>query len=122
MRYHKWEEGQVFVFGSNLQGIHGAGAARFAYENCGAMLGFGEGLAGESYALPTCREPGVAVSYDALKDFVKQFNAYAAQHNELTFFLTRVGCGIAGFTDEQVAPLFKPRLSNVIYPPEWDNL
>lgn len=116
---HEWRPGQIFVFGSNLLGIHGAGAAKFAYEKCGAVLGRGEGLMGSAYALPTCSEPGVPVDITGVQSAVKRFQCFASQHPEYTFFLTRVGCGIAGFTDEQVSPLFQPRMSNILYPPEW---
>ena len=116
---HEWKPGQVFVFGSNIQGVHGAGAAKFAREHCGAELGRGHGHVKWSYALVTCAEPGVAVPLEVVRLYARQFNQYAAGQPDLTFFLTRVGCGIAGFTDAQINPLFQPRLSNVIYPPEW---
>ena len=63
MREHAWKEDEIFVFGSNLKGIHGAGAALFARTHCGAVLGQGEGLQGQSYALPTCDGPGLPSSF-----------------------------------------------------------
>ena len=117
---HEWQPGQIFVFGSNLLGIHGAGAARFALEKCGATWGQERGISGESYALPTCSEPGVGLTLEEVVRHVRMFMFVAMMSPDRTFFLTRVGCGFAGFTDAEIAPLFRPRLSNVIYPPEWD--
>ena len=95
-------ENEVFVFGSNLGGMHGGGAARTAYENFGAVWGEGVGHFGKTYAIPTM-QGGV----ETIKPYVDQFIAYAAEHPELTFYVTRIGCGIAGFRDEEIAPLFK---------------
>lgn len=118
---HQWQPGQIFVFGSNLLGIHGAGAARFALENCGAWTGKSLGLYGESFAIPTCSSPGVGLSLDEIRVYVDFFHFMATDvYSDKTFFLTRIGCGFAGFTDAEIAPLFRHRLSNVIYPPEWD--
>ena len=93
--------GEVFVFGSNLQGQHIGGAARLAADRFGAVWGQGRGLQGQSYALPTMN-----LSLEEIAKYVDEFIWYADQHPELTFFVTRVGCGIAGFRDEQIAPLF----------------
>ena len=105
-------EKEIFVFGSNIHGAHGGGAAWYAYKNFGAEWGVGEGLTGRTYALPTME--GEA----SLKAAVKHFIACAKQHPELTFLVTAVGCGIAGYTPQQVAPLFKEALSleNVYLP------
>lgn len=105
-------ENEIFVFGSNIQGSHGGGAAWFAYKNLGAEWGVGEGLTGRCYALPTME--GEA----ALKVAVDHFIACAKQHPELTFLVTAVGCGIAGYTPNEVAPLFKEAtsLENVYLP------
>ena len=92
---------QVFVFGSNLQGAHTGGAARLAHERFGAVWGQGVGLQGHSYAIPTM-QGGV----DTIKPYVDQFIEFAAQHLEMTFLVTRIGCGIAGFTPMEIAPLF----------------
>lgn len=92
---------EVFVFGSNLEGMHGGGAARIAYEAFGAIWGQGVGLQGQSYALPTM-QGGV----DTIKPYVDEFIAFARKHPELFFYVTRIGCGIAGFLDSEIAPLF----------------
>ena len=92
---------EVFVFGSNLAGAHGGGAARIAAEKFGAIMGQGVGLQGQSYAIPTM-QGGV----NTIKPYVDEFIAFAKQHPELTFLVTRIGCGIAGFTPAEIAPLF----------------
>ena len=109
-------EGAVFVFGSNLQGMHAGGAARFAYERFGAEWGNGVGPQGRCYAIPTMHGPVAAI-----KPYVDDFIEYAGQHPASRFLLTRIGCGIAGFTDEEMAPLFRPALElpNVYFPEEW---
>ena len=95
------EKNEVFVFGSNLAGAHGGGAARIAAEKFGAIMGQGVGLQGQSYAIPTM-QGGV----NTIKPYVDEFIAFAKQHPELTFLVTRIGCGIAGFTPAEIAPLF----------------
>jgi len=92
---------EVFVFGSNLAGMHGGGAAYVAYRKFGAVMGCGVGLQGQSYAIPTM-QGGV----DTIEPYVNEFIAFARQHPELFFYVTRIGCGIAGFRDEEIAPLF----------------
>ncbi len=92
---------EVFVFGSNLQGAHGGGAARFAYEHFGAVWGQGVGLFGQSYAIPTM-QGGV----ETIKPYVDNFLLFAQDHYELDFLVTEIGCGIAGFTPDEIAPLF----------------
>ena len=105
-------ENEIFVFGSNIQGAHGGGAAWFAHKAFGAEWGVGEGLTGRTYALPTME--GEA----SLKNAVDHFIACAKQHPELTFLVTAVGCGIAGYTPNEVAPLFREAtsLENVYLP------
>ena len=105
-------ENEIFVFGSNIQGSHGGGAAWYAYKTFGAEWGVGEGLTGRTYALPTME--GVS----SLKHAVEHFIACVKQHPELTFLVTAVGCGIAGYTPQEVAPLFKDALAleNVYLP------
>ncbi len=105
-------DGEVFVFGSNIQGFHGGGAAWYAHKNFGAEWGVGEGLTGRTYALPTME--GEA----SLQRAVQNFTDCARQHKELTFLVTAVGCGIAGYTPDEVAPLFKEAaaLENVYLP------
>ena len=108
------EENEIFVFGSNLQGMHGGGAARVAHEKFGAVWGEGIGLQGESYAIPTMHG-GV----DAIAPYVNDFIAFAQEHPELKFLVTEIGCGIAGFRISEMAPLFKEALKmENIYLPE----
>lgn len=92
---------EVFVFGSNLAGQHGGGAARAAVKRFGAIWGQGVGLQGQSYAIPTM-QGGVST----IVPYVDQFIKFAKEHTELFFYVTRIGCGIAGFRDEEIAPLF----------------
>ena len=105
-------ENEIFVFGSNIQGSHGGGAAWYAHKNFGAEWGVGEGLTGRTYALPTMEGP------TSLKHAVDNFVACAKQHPELTFLVTAVGCGIAGYRPNEVAPLFREAtsLENVFLP------
>lgn len=112
----KLQPGEIFVFGSNLRGMHAGGAARAAYHKFGAVMGQGVGLQGQSYAIPTM-QGGV----ETIKPYVDEFIEFARQHPELTFLVTRIGCGIAGFRDEEIAPLFAEahQLSNVVLPPNW---
>lgn len=106
-------ENEIFVFGSNLAGFHGGGAARVAHQRFGAVWGQGVGLQGQSYAIPTM-QGGV----ETIRPYVDEFIVFARQHPELTFLVTRIGCGIAGFMDEDIAPLFKEALGtdNIILP------
>ena len=92
---------EVFVFGSNLAGMHGGGAARLAYERFGAVWGCGVGLQGQSYAIPTM-QGGV----ETLRPYVDEFIDFARSRPDLFFYVTRIGCGIAGFADAEIAPLF----------------
>lgn len=92
---------EVFVFGSNLAGMHGGGAAWVAFRKFGAEMGVGVGLSGQSYAIPTM-QGGV----ETIKPYVDEFIAFAKEHPEHFFYVTRIGCGIAGFRDKQIAPLF----------------
>lgn len=95
------DEDEVFVFGSNLAGNHAGGAARTALLRFGAKMGQGEGMQGQSYAIPTM-QGGV----DTIKPYVDRFIDLAYEWDQTTFYVTRIGCGIAGFTDEEIAPLF----------------
>ena len=110
---------QIFVFGSNLQGAHGGGAARAAYNHFGAVWGQGVGLQGQSYAIPTMQGP-----VSTIKPYVDDFIGFARQHPEYEFLVTRIGCGIAGFTDAEIAPLFKDaaEMPNVRLPKSFINL
>lgn len=107
---------EIFVFGSNLKGFHGGGAARVALNKFGAVWGKGVGLEGNSYAIPTM-QGGV----ETIEPYVKDFIAFAKSNPDKHFFVTRIGCGIAGFTDEQIAPMFKACLTmpNVSLPHDF---
>lgn len=109
-------ENEVFVFGSNLEGAHGGGAALLAYRKFGAIWGQGVGLQGQSYGIPTMHG-GV----DAIKPYVDEFIEFAKTRPDLTFLVTRVGCGIAGFTNEEISPLFAKAhdVPNIILPAGW---
>lgn len=107
---------EIFVFGSNLEGIHGGGAAFAAWKNFGAIWGQGVGLQGQSYGIPTMHG-GV----DVIKPYVDKFIDFAKEHPELTFLVTKIGCGIAGFSCDEIGPLFAEAvdLPNVILPKEF---
>ena len=115
-RISQLKPNEIFVFGSNLSGAHGGGAARLAYDRFGAVWGQGVGLQGQSYGIPTMHG-GV----DVIKPYVDEFVAFAKQHPEMKFFVTKIGCGIAGFTTEEMAPLFADAVDveNVILPQEF---
>ena len=112
-------EGEIFVFGSNLAGCHGGGAARIAFDRFGAEWGVGVGLTGQTYAIPTM-QGGV----ETIVPYVDEFIAFARNHRELKFLVTRIGCGIAGFRDEEIAPLFRKAIgeANIILPQTFYNI
>ena len=107
---------EIFVFGSNLAGSHGGGAARLAYDRFGAIWGQGVGLQGQSYGIPTMHG-GV----DVIKPYVDEFIEFASKHPEMKFLVTKIGCGIAGFAIEDIAPLFASAIDveNVILPEDF---
>lgn len=107
---------EIFVFGSNLAGHHGGGAARVALDRFGAQWRQGEGIQGQSYAIPTM-QGGV----ETIKPYVDRFLDLAYEWDQNTFLVTRIGCGIAGFTPEQIAPLFDRALDmyNVVLPRDF---
>lgn len=109
----------IFVFGSNLAGRHGAGAARFALKHHGAIYGQGEGLQGRSYALPTKSRWIKPLMLTDIYVNIQRFKMFAASRPDLTFNVTPVGCGLAGYTQEQIKPLFEPLPPNCRYSPEW---
>lgn len=105
---------EIFVFGSNLSGMHGGGAARLAYQKFGAIWGQGVGLQGQSYGIPTM-QGGV----DTIKPYVDEFIEFAKTHPQFKFLVTEIGCGIAGFSVEEIAPLFEQAIEvENIYLPE----
>ena len=110
------QPGEIFVFGSNLGGMHGGGAAYVAYRKFGAIMGQGVGLQGQSYAIPTM-QGGV----ETIRPYVDEFIEFAKSHPELTFLVTRIVCGIAGFTDDEISPLFTKahNVGNIVLPAGW---
>ncbi|WP_373130647.1 A1S_2505 family phage non-structural protein [Alistipes finegoldii] len=98
----KLQPDEIFVFGSNLAGMHGGGAARLAYQKFGAVWGQGVGLQGQSYAIPTM-QGGV----ETIQPYVDEFIEFAKQRPQLKFLVTEIGCGIAGFSPSEIAPLFE---------------
>lgn len=110
---------QIFVFGSNLAGIHGAGAAKEAMRLHGAEFGIGVGRTGNSYGIPTKDKNILTMPLNAIETYVKAFCDYAQKHDKESFFVTRLGCGLAGYSDSDIAPLFKNAPSNCILPIEW---
>ncbi len=107
---------EIFVFGSNLKGMHGGGAAYIAYRKFGAIMGQGVGLQGQSYGIPTM-QGGV----ETIRPYVDDFIEFAKNNPNLTFLVTRIGCGIAGFDDADIAPLFEQahEVENIVLPPGW---
>ena len=95
----------VFVFGSNLQGIHGLGSARTAKTRLGAIQGAGEGFTGHCYAIPTKRTPYEVLSLPEIASYVDRFKLVASKRDHL-FYVTAIGTGLAGYRDEEIAPMF----------------
>lgn len=110
MRIETLQPDEVFVFGSNASGAHGGGAALFAYERFGAVWGQSEGLQGQSYGIDTMS------GLEVFREQARRFVDFAAQHPELRFRVTEVGCGIAGYTPAQVAGFFADAPPNVVLP------
>jgi len=117
--YNSLEPNEVFVFGSNMHGFHLGGAAQQAYKQFGAEWGIEEGLTGQCYAFPTFDEEMVQLPLEAIEHSVRKLFATARALPFMTFLLTKVGCGIAGFSEEQIAPLFKDSPKNIIKPIGW---
>lgn len=128
------DENEIFVFGSNEAGIHGAGAARIAFLKFGAEMGLGNGLSGNSYAIPTKDRNVETLPLDKVKSYIDEFIGFALKHQNLTFYLTKIGCGLAGFTIEEIKNIFWEVIeeyrtesskeqylpSNLIIPKEFD--
>ena len=109
----------IFVFGSNLAGRHGKGAALTAKKSYGAIYGQGNGRQGNSYAIPTKDVYLRSLPLETIKFYVDVFISYANNHPELTFYITRIGCGLAGYTDTEIAPMFLSAPQNCILPEGW---
>jgi hypothetical protein len=110
---------RIFVFGSNLAGRHGKGAALHARKFYGATVGIAIGHMNHCYAIPTKDQILRPLSLAQVAHFIKGFLAYAKLKSELQFNVTQVGCGLAGFKKEQIAPLFKDATPNCWFDPEW---
>ena len=108
----------IFVFGSNLAGIHGAGAAKFAFKNHGAKWGQGIGLQGYSYAIPTKDRNLKTLDLETIKFYIDDFITGAAFYPVFNFMVTEIGCGLAGYEPKEIAPLFKNAMevSNIKLP------
>ena len=117
------EAGEIFIFGSNLSGCHGAGAAKKALE-FGAVMGKGVGFKGRTYAIPTKDENIRTMPIEAIEPYVKQFIDYASKNQHLTFLVSKIGCGLAGYSPEDIAPLFEDALlySNIVLPEKFFNI
>lgn len=117
------EDDEIFVFGSNIAGIHGAGAAKTAFYRFGAKYGKGDGIQGRSYAIPTKDRNIKTLRISMIKPFVDSFLMFALHTPNKVFLVTEVGCGLAGYTPNAIAPLFEnARNINNIYLPKsfWD--
>lgn len=111
---------KVFVFGSNESGHHGSGAAKFAFDYHGAIIGQPFGRQGNSYAIPTKdRNWKYALPLEKIEAYVGVFKEYARRYSNETFLVTRVGCGLAGYTDTDIAPMFKDAPENCELPEGW---
>ena len=119
-RITELKSNEIFVFGSNLEGAHGGGAALLAWRNWGAIWGQGAGLQGQTYGIPTMHG-----GTDNIKPYVDDFIRFAGEHAEYIFLVTEIGCGIAGFKPRDIAPLFKEAMNvpNIYLPQRfWDVL
>lgn len=110
---------EIFVFGSNLAGRHGKGAAKYAKETCGAIYGKGEGIQGDSYAIPTKDANLRTLPLEDIAGRIDTFMEFARSNPQMTFRVTPVGCGLAGYSREQIRPLFGPLPLNCFFSPEW---
>jgi hypothetical protein len=109
----------IFVFGSNLAGRHGKGAALHAFKHKGAVYGQGEGLQGQSYAIPTKDEQIKTLPLEAIQKSVERFRQFALSNPDKKFLVTAIGTGLAGYSHEQIAPMFRGFPKNCYFPEEW---
>lgn len=105
----------IYVFGSNLAGRHGKGAALYARQKHGAIYGQGVGLQGNAYAIPTKDEHLRVLPIERIKPYIDEFLVYAAANPNLQFFVTAVGCGLAGYQPSEIMPLFDGHTPNVTF-------
>jgi hypothetical protein len=111
---------EIFVFGANEAGRHGAGAALYARQHHGAIYGQGFGLQGASFGIPTKDAQIRTLPLEKIRQYVDKFLAFArSNESELRFKMTRIGCGLAGYQDHQIAPMFRNAPANVVIPEEW---
>lgn len=113
-------ENHIFVFGSNEKGIHGAGAARHAFDKLGAQWGVPEGITGKCYAIPTKNGKLYTLHPDVIDRYVQRFKFWAAAHPDDTFQVTQIGCGLAGLRPDQIAPLFIGSSMNCWFDLAWE--
>lgn len=120
-RIEKLNENQIFVFGSNAQGKHMGGAARQAYDNFGARWGHAKGIQGQSYAIVTLDEDMRRVPLDYIREQLHELNKYAAEHPEKEFLMTLIGCGIAGFSVDEIREICHTITwtDNIVLPEEF---
>ena len=109
----------IFVFGSNLAGRHGKGAALYAKQHKGARYGQGVGLQGNSYAIPTKDQNIKTLPLETIKIYIDEFIKFAINNPDLTFEVTKIGCGLAGYMPKDIAPMFKGVPGNVLLPQEF---
>lgn len=112
----------IFVFGSNLAGRHGKGAALHALKNCGAVYGVGIGRQGDSYGIPTKDKQLRVLSKQTIFEYVQVFCEYARQHKHLTFQVTNIGCGLAGYLPEDIAPMFRHAPENCVFSKQFKRI
>ena len=110
----------IFVFGSNLAGRHGKGAAKYAVEHHGAIYGQGWGLQGNSFAIPTKDRYIKTLPLETIRLYVEKFKMFAEEHLEMKFQLTPIGCGLAGYRHDQIGPMFRNSSANIMIPIEFE--
>lgn len=111
---------EIFVFGSNLAGRHGKGAALTALKEYGAIYGQGEGLQGNSYGIPTKDRNLQTLDLETIKYYTNRFMLFVEEHPKMVFHLTPVGCGLAGYKRKVIKPLFLPAPNNLIFLDTWE--
>lgn len=121
MEYGDYMKTEIFVFGSNLAGRHGKGAALTAFKQYGAVYGQGHGLQGNSYGIPTKDENIVTLPLNKIQKYVEQFVRFAKLNPEMQFKVTAIGTGLAGYAERDIAPMFKDAPLNCILPVGWRN-
>lgn len=116
---HRPDDLRIFVYGSNLSGRHGAGAALYARQYLGAVTGQGEGLTGKCYGIPTKDHRLQTLSLDRIQQYVNNFLDAARLRSDLEFYVSPIGTGLAGYSHAEIAPMFRNAPSNCWFPSEW---